>query len=289
MAEKSPPAYQRYVRDEMSNRHKSAMNLEEWGAYDRLRLHIWEEGFLPFDDKELAKILKITPKKFRRLWSAMEKVLHLEDGKITDPDLDEQRAKQAEWRAKSAEGGRRTAELRRQGGVQGGVQGGDRVVQPNPYTSTPTSTSTSTSTSHTHPSVPQRDESAKDTDRVCVTSRSKFSEEIRREYRDANTRKLTNPDGWLIASESGKFDGVIAKWVDEGKPDRSRSKYSLAARDQARQRLNPPVEPQGKGAPPPMPQGATAPEHRGGVMQSASIEPRPPDDDFFNKVGEQPS
>lgn len=305
MAEKSPPAYQRYVRDDLSPRHKSAMNLEEWGAYDRLRLHIWEEKFLDFDEKELAKILRITPKKFRKLWPALEKVLHLEDGKITDPELDEQRLRQAEWRAKSAEGGRRSAESRR----KGGMQGGSTVVQPNPNTST--STTTSTTTSYTPPTPSRRDEAAKEG--VGVSPQTKFSIELRREYRDAHG--LGN--GWLVKSETGKYDTHIEEWIRQGKPDRSkprRSKYATEHQElapnrfaeRARQRRDeqvnrsvtaepsPPVEPQRNGAPPLAPQGATASEHSGEVVQHAPIEPRGEveshrPDDLFDQMEGLPS
>lgn len=215
MAKKSPPAYQRYVADILANRHIDAMTNEEYGAWDRLTVRIWQEASLPFDEKELAKILKITPKKFHRLWPAMEKVFHLEDGKITSPELDEQRRRQAEWRRKSAEGGRKSAASRR----KGGMKGGSTVVQPNPNTPTSSSSSSSSSSATTHtPQTPSQRNEAANGQSVGVPQ-SKFTDEERHQYAHFHHNEIHTPAAWVPTGRDGRFDIGIEDWVLMNKED----------------------------------------------------------------------
>lgn len=214
--ENRSPAYQRYPADILANRHMSAMTNEEWGAYDRLCLHIWREGSLPFDEEELAKILKITTKKFRRLWLAMEKIFHLEDDEITSPELDEQRRRQAEWRRKSAEGGRKSAASRR----KGGVKGGSTTVQPNSNTSSSSSSSSSFSSSspHTRDATSQRDVAANGRG-VGVSSQSKFTDEERHQYALFHHGEIHTPSAWVAAGRDSRFDIGIEDWVSSNKEE----------------------------------------------------------------------
>lgn len=210
MARSKSPAYQRYPRDILANPDIMALTFEEYGVYERFRDIIWLEEYLPNDEIYLAKIFKISPKKFRRLFSAIKKLFQIDNEKIRCPELDEERQKQAEWRLKSSEGGRKSVESRRNR-VKGGSDMVQRVVEPDVNSST----SISTSTSHTpYPSLNknQNGNGCKEENPVCVDIGSKFSEEERRKYADSQFG-IKNPAGWLIKSESGCFDKQIEKWL----------------------------------------------------------------------------
>lgn len=153
MAKKGSPAFQYYPRDILANPVIAVMSLEEFGAYWKLVSFIWLEGSLLYDGKKIAKLLHVTPKKFGKLWPAMESLFKIEGDKITHPELDEIRRQQKEWREKSAEGGRKSAQVR--------SKGRSRVVQSNNepntnqsstlHTSSASSPSLTSSSSHTAP------------------------------------------------------------------------------------------------------------------------------------------
>lgn len=217
MAINSSPAFQHYPRDEIANPDIAALSPEEFGIYRMLINYIWLKGFLEYEERNLAKILKISPKKFRKVFSAIEKFFKIEDGKVTCPELDEQRLKQAEWRLKSSEGGKETVRRRREK-VKGGSEMVQRVVQPDVNSSTSTSTSTSKKHTPLLSQIENLDDNGSETEkRVSVKNGSKFSEDERRKYIQSQNWSI-NPEGWLVKSESGCFDKQIAKWFKNPRP-----------------------------------------------------------------------
>lgn len=206
MARNIAPAFQFYPRDTLANPEVAAMSLEEFGAYWRLICYIWLEGFLPYDETKLAKMLNVTPKKFKRLWPTMGKLFRVKDGKITSPELDEQRQKQKEWREKSRVGGLRSGETRR--------KRGSNMVQTNwePAMNTSSSSSSlSSSLSSTASPLPNKGGEGGD-------HRSRFSLADRKQY-------CASQDvgrGWLVKSADGGFDDAIEDWIESGRPNERR-------------------------------------------------------------------
>ena len=121
------PAYQFYPKDMISDPTIAALSLEEFGLFLRLCCYLWlEENFI-FNVKKIAKLLRITPKKFQNLFEPMKEIFEISDGIIRYQKLEDERRKQANWRAKSIAGGLKSAEIRR----KGGSQMVETVVQPN--------------------------------------------------------------------------------------------------------------------------------------------------------------
>ena len=127
------------------------MSLEEFGAYWKLVSYVWLEGSLPNDEKQLAKLLRVTPKKFGKLWSAMEKLFKIEGDKLTHPELDETRKRQMEWREKSAEGGRKSARVRSKGSLTLVQSNDEPNANQNSTLHTASASSSSPASSHTTP------------------------------------------------------------------------------------------------------------------------------------------
>ena len=102
------PAFQFYVQDFLTGTmHLSA---EEVGAYMLLLCHQWDKGALPATDRELLRIART---KMKVLDVVKMKFELCEDGLLRNARLEREREKQALWRLKSAEAGRKSGEMRR--------------------------------------------------------------------------------------------------------------------------------------------------------------------------------
>lgn len=126
---KTSPAFQFYAHDFLAGR-VATYSLEEIGAYSMLLAFDWTLTGLPVEPEKLARLLRVSRRKFDRIWGCIGEQFPERDGRRYNPRLEIERAKQAEWREKSAKGGRAN-----------GMKGGSRVVeakgQPNANTPTP--------------------------------------------------------------------------------------------------------------------------------------------------------
>jgi len=193
------PAFQYYPRDTLMNPIIAVMSNEEFGAYWKLVSYIWLEEFLLYDERKLARLLGVPEKKFRKLWVAMEQLFVIDDNKITHPELDQYRQKQAEWREKSRLGGQKS--------VEGRSKGGSNLVETNDepnsnqtstlHLHTASASSSSSTTSHTNTAA---------TDATSMRVASKHSNEIIDRY--AKDNKLGA--GWKTkARRTGEWDADI--------------------------------------------------------------------------------
>lgn len=106
------PAFQFYAADYLSDEKVLLMSLEEEGAYIRLLSICWREGSIPADHALLSRLCKGAS---TNVLSVVEKCFQPHSalgGRLVHGRLEEERAKQAEWREKSSQGGRRSAQSR---------------------------------------------------------------------------------------------------------------------------------------------------------------------------------
>lgn len=68
----APPAFQFYATDFLSDAPVMAMTLEERGAYITLLCVAWTEQGIPDDHKKLARLLRVSARKFAEIWEALE-------------------------------------------------------------------------------------------------------------------------------------------------------------------------------------------------------------------------
>jgi uncharacterized protein YdaU (DUF1376 family) len=101
------PAFQFYPKDFLSDANVLAMSLTELGAYWKLTCICWNEGSLPADVKSLARLLGIPAGHASRLWQAIAPCFKERDGRLTHPRLEGERKKQAEFRQRQADNGRK--------------------------------------------------------------------------------------------------------------------------------------------------------------------------------------
>lgn len=121
----SAPAFQFYASDVIAG-PVATYSLEESGAYFTLLAFDWSLTGLPLEPEKLARLLRISRRKFDAIWATIGEQFPERDGRRYNARLEIERAKQASWREKSAKGGRK---------------GGSRVVeaetQPNANTLSP--------------------------------------------------------------------------------------------------------------------------------------------------------
>jgi uncharacterized protein YdaU (DUF1376 family) len=101
------PAFQFYPKDFLSDANVMAMSLTELGAYWKLTCICWNEGSLPADTKSLARLLGTSAGHASKLWPAIAPCFKERDGRLMHPRLEGERRKQAEYRAKQADNGRK--------------------------------------------------------------------------------------------------------------------------------------------------------------------------------------
>ena len=122
MAAHKSPAFQFYPDDFLGSGKVGTMTTDEVGAYTLLLCLEWNETGFVFDEEELARWCRMSRAKFRKAWSRVSRCFEERDGRMYNPRLQKEREKQAEWREKSAKGGRASAQAK--------AKGGARVVQP---------------------------------------------------------------------------------------------------------------------------------------------------------------
>ena len=117
------PAFQFYAGDYLADAQVMMMTLEQEGAYIRLLAICWREGCLPADVKSLSMLCKSASPAVLRVVIKCFQPNPNQPGTLIHKRLNEEIEKQAQWRAKSAAGGKKSAEKRwaDKGGDKGGT------------------------------------------------------------------------------------------------------------------------------------------------------------------------
>lgn len=125
------PAFQFYPADFLADANVAVMTTEEVGAYLILTLFAWRENGLPDDVEELSALAKMPLDRFKTSWErrlarCFEK---REDGRFVHPRLEAEREKQAAFRQRMSEVGKRGGRPRK-GKGSGKKKGSERVGLP---------------------------------------------------------------------------------------------------------------------------------------------------------------
>lgn len=154
------PAFQFYAAEWLADEKVSLMTLEEEGAYIRLVAYCWREGSIPADLEMLSRLCKGASSNSVRVVTSCFKQHPTDPLRLVHKRLESEAAKQKEWRAKSADGGRRSAEKRwgarsdansvdiGKSAVTTPISTPSTLVQPNGNSSSSSSSSINTKTVH---------------------------------------------------------------------------------------------------------------------------------------------
>lgn len=121
------PAFQYYPADLISDPEVMLWDMEQIGAYWQMITYLWlNEGkmdaTLPNFYESLRKLFrKKTEKTAKSLWKKIEKKFVRNDGFITHKRIQKEIQRQAEWRLKSSEGGKKSAEKRKKDSKGGSI------------------------------------------------------------------------------------------------------------------------------------------------------------------------
>ena len=122
MAPERAPAFQFYADKFLLDENQALMDLDQAGAYVRLMAYCWRELTIPDDPVKCLRLVgsTATPERMADMWPLIRACFAPanEPGRLIHPTLEKERQKQAEWREKSAEGGKRHG------------KGGSRVDEP---------------------------------------------------------------------------------------------------------------------------------------------------------------
>lgn len=125
MKEKAP-AFQFYPADFLSSSKVARMTLTEIGAYTVLLCHAWLDDGLPTQVPEIAKLVRMSPARFEKLWAgALSECFQECDGKLLNIRLERERDKQASRRSRQALNGALGGRPRKTHGFSHGNPGGD--------------------------------------------------------------------------------------------------------------------------------------------------------------------
>lgn len=131
------PAFQLYPADWLSSMTVTMMTPAQEGAYIRLICYDWSNDGIPDDDNQLSSLSRLGEGWFKGGSTVVRKCFKqhpTKEGFLTNDRLEKEREKQRTWREKSSEGGKKSAETRKnkgKDGFKGGSTTVSRVVQPN--------------------------------------------------------------------------------------------------------------------------------------------------------------
>lgn len=151
---KRSPAFQFYANDFLAG-HVATYDLETIGAYTLLLAYDWNLNGLPLETERLAKLCRVSHRKFLVLWPSIADQFEERDGKLYNPRLAKEREKQELWRQKSSEGGKAGSEKRWHEG-KGGDKGGLTLVKESSSKKDDTPSPSSVTTRSTDTKPPRR-------------------------------------------------------------------------------------------------------------------------------------
>lgn len=187
----------------------------------------WLELSIPSDHFLLSRILNVSEAKFKGAWRLLGKCFKcgVQSDRLIHPRLDLERQKQADWRAKSAEGGRRSAHKPKRPKQKSTEQGGSttvtRVVQPKADSAVCSLQSSVSSFQSSTPNAPSEQKQGKPTKRASDSPADPrlhpMKEFIESEYhRVRGCALVTDSTDWMqfnamLRKTNGRFDLAALK------------------------------------------------------------------------------
>jgi len=124
MGEGRLPYFPFYVGDWLSSSAVQRMTLEEEGAYLRLLCYQWQDGHIPDDPGERARLLGVSGEAQARLWRRLESCFEvIENGKLVNPRLATERRQVVRRKEKLSEAGRKGRQKQLSGATPGATSG----------------------------------------------------------------------------------------------------------------------------------------------------------------------
>lgn len=105
MSHEQSPAFQFYPRDFLADARVASMSPAACGVYIRLLCHCWIEGSVENDSEMIRRLVGFSGRNWSAVWCQARTCFVIHDGRLVQPRIERERAKQAEFRAKKAQAG----------------------------------------------------------------------------------------------------------------------------------------------------------------------------------------
>jgi len=124
------PAFQFYPGDFLSDENVISMTFEERGVYITLLSNCWIQGSIPADPDKIIRLLPGYSNENGVPSQVMDCFVPMatDPRRLVHPRLEKELQKQDEWREKSSQAGKKSAENRQ---IKRNFKGGSNLVQPN--------------------------------------------------------------------------------------------------------------------------------------------------------------
>jgi uncharacterized protein YdaU (DUF1376 family) len=110
------PAFRFYATDYLGSQRVQMLTLEEEGAYIRLLCFCWQHGSIPSKHSEIARLVgKGCSSNLARVVASMFQQHPTDSGKLIHDRLELEKNKQDDWKRKCSSGGKKSAELKKNG------------------------------------------------------------------------------------------------------------------------------------------------------------------------------
>lgn len=108
-------AFQFYPRDFLTSDKVARMSMTEVGIYFTLLCYAWMGHGLPKDLNQIAKLLRLPPVRFKKLWAGvLSECFEERKGRLINPRQERQRKELEDYIAACERGGRRSADTRKE-------------------------------------------------------------------------------------------------------------------------------------------------------------------------------
>ena len=154
---KHPPAFQFYARDWLASGHVRRMTYKERGIYFELLLFSWCDGSIPDNDVEIARLLNMSVREWRKSAPRIRPRFVERGGVLVNIRLETVRQEQDAHRLERSESGKAGAKKR---WLSHAKHDGSAIQQPLAIDGSHTATSTATSTAKKAGGVDRRSTAA---------------------------------------------------------------------------------------------------------------------------------
>jgi uncharacterized protein YdaU (DUF1376 family) len=209
------PYFKTFPSDELLDYRVSQLTLDEFGAFQKLKMFVWKEEKLPLDFKILGKLLGISAKKFEKLWKTLNLLFDVEGEEeqfIRHSELDEQRRNYSDFLEKSRRGGIKSAELR--------GKAGSSNLPTSVEAKETKETKEKQNIAITHTDAPALQSAKAGSVNVPPLEQSRFNYAERLEFFEAckaGGQGIESTSALAIARRDGKSDVEIQNFFDAGK------------------------------------------------------------------------
>lgn len=107
MSKEASPSFQFFPKDFLADENVALMTVAERGVYITLLCFCWTEGSVPASAQAIGRLCSMSASAVQKIWPTIQRCFVENEGRLRHKRLDAEREKQAAWRNRLAESGRK--------------------------------------------------------------------------------------------------------------------------------------------------------------------------------------